>query len=70
MRDLDDLRELKRQLLELVRAHGEEVTEFQEFRRSMLEMNRRHRREAIGMYVKALSRIERRLTKTGSKKGR
>ena len=61
MRDLQDLRDLKREYLDLVRVHGEDVTEFKQFKRSLLELNRRHRLEAIGKYVKIISRIEKKV---------
>lgn len=65
MRDVDELRDLKREYVELVRIHGEEDTEFKPFKQSLLELNRRHRLEALGMYVRIISRIER---KVGRKK--
>jgi len=65
LRDVDELKDLKREYIELVRRHGEEVTEFKPFKQSLLELNRRHRLEAIGMYVNIISKIER---KTGRKK--
>lgn len=61
MRDVDDLRDLKREYLELVRIHGEEVTEFKAFKRSLLEMNRRHRLEAVRMYANIISKVERKM---------
>ena len=61
MRDVDELRDLKREYLELVRIHGEEVTEFGPFKQSLLELNRRHRLEAISMYVKLISKIEKKV---------
>jgi hypothetical protein len=62
MRDADDLKELKREYLELVRMYGEEAAEFKPFKQSLLEMNRRHRLEAAGMYVKIISRIQRKMS--------
>lgn len=59
--DVDELRDLKREYLELVRLHGEEATEFKAFKQSMLAMNRRHRLEAIEMYVEILSKIEKKM---------
>jgi hypothetical protein len=67
VRDVDDLKGLKRQYLELVRIHGEEITEFQPFKQSLLELNRRHRLEAMRMYAKIISKIQR---KTGRKSSR
>jgi len=61
MRDGDELRDLKREYVELVRIHGEEDTEFKPFKQSLLELNRRHRLEALGMYVRIISRIERKV---------
>jgi hypothetical protein len=61
VRDVDEMRDLKRHYLELVRTHGEEVTEFKPFKASLQELNRRHRLEAIGMYVKIISKIEKKL---------
>lgn len=63
VRAVDDLKDLKREYLELVRIHGEEVTEFKQFKQSLLELNRRHRLEAIGMYVKIVSKIEKKVGK-------
>ena len=64
MRAVHDLRDLKREYMDLVRTHGEEVTEFKAFKQSLLELNRRHRAEAVGMYVKLIAKIEK---KTGRK---
>ena len=64
VRDVDDLKDLKREYMELLRIHGEEVTEFEAFKRSLLDLNRRHRLEAIRMYVNIISKVER---KTGRK---
>ena len=61
VRDVDELKDLKREYLELVRIHGEEVTEFKRFKQSLLELNRRHRLEAVGMYVNIISKIERKM---------
>jgi hypothetical protein len=61
MRDLDEMRDLKRHYLELVRTHGEDVTEFKAFKESLLELNRKHRREAVSLYVKILSKVEKKL---------
>lgn len=61
MRDVDDLLDLKREYLELVRIHGEEVTEFEAFKRSLLETNRRRRFEAVRMYVNIISKVERKM---------
>lgn len=61
MRDVDELRDLKREYVELVRIYGEEVTEFGPFKQSLLELNRRHRLEAIRMYVKLISKIEKKV---------
>jgi len=61
VRDLDDLKDLKRGYMELVRIYGEEATEFKAFRESLLDLNRRHRLEAVRMYVKIISRVERKM---------
>jgi hypothetical protein len=61
VRDVDELRDLKREYVELVRIYGEEVTEFGPFKQSLLELNRRHRLEAIRMYVKLISKIEKKV---------
>ena len=61
MRDVDDLKDLKREYLELVRIHGEEAAEFKPFKQALLEMNRRHRIEAVGMYLNIISKIERKV---------
>jgi hypothetical protein len=61
VRDVDDLNDLKREYMELVRRHGHEVTEFKAFRQSLLDLNRRHRLEAARMYASIISRIEKRL---------
>lgn len=64
MRDIDDLRDLKREYMELVRAHGVEVTEFASFKQSLLDMNRRHRLEAARRYARMISKVD---TKTRGK---
>jgi sugar phosphate isomerase/epimerase len=61
VRDVYELRDLKREYVELVRTYGEEVTEFKPFRQSLLELNRRHRLEAMRMYVKIISKIEKKM---------
>ena len=61
MRDVDELNDLKREYVELVRIHGEEVTEFKPFKQSLFELNRRHRLEAMRMYVKIISKIEKKM---------
>jgi hypothetical protein len=71
VRDVDDLRELKREYMELVKIHGEEVTEFKAFKQSLLDLNRRHRLEAVRMYVDIISKVERRMgRKTVESRGR
>jgi hypothetical protein len=62
VRDLDDLKDLKRAYLDLVRVHGEAATEFKAFKQSLLEMNRRHRREAARMYAGMISKIEKKMS--------
>ena len=61
MRDVDDLKDLKREYVELVRIYGEEVTEFKRFKQSLLALNRRHRLEAVRMYVNVISKIEKKI---------
>ncbi len=61
MRDVDDLNDLKREYLTLVRQHGEEVTELRTFKQSLLDLNRRHRLEAARMYARMISKVERKL---------
>lgn len=61
MRDLDELKDLKRAYLDLVRTHGEEAAEFKRFKRSLLDMNRRHRLEAVDMYVQIIAKIEKKI---------
>jgi hypothetical protein len=56
---VDDLKDLKRHYMELVRRYGRGVTEFDAFRNSLLEMNRRHRLEAARMYASIISKVER-----------
>ena len=67
MRDVDDLRDLKRQYVELVRIHGEDVSEFKRFKQSLLALNQRHRLEAAKMYMKMIEKIEK---KVGTRKAR
>ena len=69
MRDADELKELKREYLDLVRIHGEDVTEFKWFKKSLLELNRRHRHEAITMYLSILERTRRESAEEGSAGG-
>ena len=61
MRDVDDLKDLKRGYLELVRTYGEEATDFKAFKQSLLDLNRRHRLEAARMYVSIISKVERKM---------
>ena len=63
MRALDDLKDLKREYLSLVRTYGEEATDFKASEQSLLDLNRRHRLEAVKMYADAISRIEKRMAK-------
>lgn len=67
MRDVDDLNDLKREYMELVRVHGREVTEFTAFKQSLLDLNRKHRREAARMYASIISKVQR---KVGESRGR
>lgn len=70
MRDVDDLKDLKRAYMELVRIHGDEVAEFKAFKRSLLDLNRRHRLEAVRMYVNAIARVESRIGRRRLRPGR
>jgi hypothetical protein len=71
VRDVDDLKDLKRQYMELVRRYGQEVTEFNAFKYSLLDMNRRHRLEAARMYASIISKVERKVgRKTSESRGR
>ena len=62
MRDADDLNDLKRAYLALVRSHGEDAAELKALKRSLLEL-KRHRREAARMYANAIAKIERKLAR-------
>lgn len=67
MRVVDDLRDVRREYVELVRIDGAEVTELKRFKQSLLELNRRHRLEGVvAMYVRIISRIETRKGKRRS----
>jgi hypothetical protein len=61
LRDLEDLKDLKRQYLELVRTYGKEATELKRFQQSLLELNRRHRLAAARMYANIISKIEKKM---------
>jgi len=61
VRDVDDLKDLKREYLDLVRIHGEDATEFKRFKQSLLDLNRRHRLEAVRMYVNIISKIQKKM---------
>jgi hypothetical protein len=67
VRDVDDLNDLKREYMELVRVHGREVAELTAFKQSLLDLNRRHRREAARMYARIISKVQR---KVGGSRGR
>ncbi len=71
MRDIDDLRDLKREYMGLVRVHGAELAELTSFKQSLLDMNRRHRLEAAKMYLRMISKIDRKTRgKTTGGRGR
>jgi len=71
VRDVDDLKDLKREYMELVRSYGEGVTEFKAFKQSLLDLNQRHRLQAVRMYVKIISKVQRRMgRKTVESRGR
>jgi hypothetical protein len=61
VRDVDTLKDLKREYLELVRIHGEEATEFKGFKKSLLELNRRHRLEAVRMYADIIAKVDKKV---------
>ena len=61
MRDVDDLNDLKRAYMALIRQYGEEVTELRAFKQSLLDLNRRHRLEAARMYASIISKVERKV---------
>ncbi len=63
MTDLDQLRDLKKRYMRLVKKHGEEVAGFAPFKKALLELNRKHRRAAIRMYSQTISKIERKMTR-------
>jgi hypothetical protein len=47
--------------MELVRVHGQEVTEFKAFKQSLLDLNRRHRLEAARLYASIIAKVERKV---------
>ena len=61
VRDVDDLNDLKRAYLALVRQYGAEVAEFKTFKQSLLDLNRRHRLEAARMYASIISKVEKKV---------
>jgi len=63
VRDVDDLKDLKRAYMDLVRIHGEDLAELKVFKQALLEMNRRHRLEAARMYANAISKVERKVAR-------
>jgi hypothetical protein len=58
VRDAEDLKDLKREYMELVRQDGAVAAELKPFKQSLLEANRRHRLEVARMYARMISRIE------------
>jgi hypothetical protein len=71
VRDVDDLNDLKRAYLALVRQYGAEVAEFKTFKQSLLDLNRRHRLEAAKMYASIISKVEKKVRRipVGSRGG-
>ena len=61
MRDADDLNDLKRAYMALVRQYGQEVAELKAFKQSLLDLNRRHRLEAARMYASIISKVEKKV---------
>lgn len=61
MRDVDDLKDLRREYMDLVRSYGEEVSEFKRFKRSLLELNRRRRLEAVRLYMGIISKVQKKV---------
>ena len=61
VRDVDDLNELKRAYLALVRQYGQDVAELKAFKQSLLDLNRRHRLEAARRYASIISKVEKRV---------
>jgi len=68
IRDLDQLRDLKREYLRLVNTHGERVAELKSFRESLLKLNRRHRLEAIKAYASIISKIRKKVARQRSRR--
>ena len=61
VRDVDDLNDLKRAYLALVRQYGAELAELKGFKQSLLDLNRRHRLEAARMYARIISKVEKKV---------
>jgi hypothetical protein len=61
VRDVDDLKDLRREYMDLVRSYGEEVSEFKRFKRSLLELNRRRRLEAVRLYMGIISKVQKKV---------
>ena len=63
MREIDEMKDLRSEYLELVRVYGKEVTGFKSFRQSLLDMNRRHRLKGKRLYEKEIAKIEKKVGK-------
>ena len=63
MREIDEMKDLRSEYLELVRTYGKKVTGFKSFRQSLLDMNRRHRLEGKRLYEKEIAKIEQKMGK-------
>jgi hypothetical protein len=61
VRDVDDLKDLKRAYVALVRQYGHEVAELKAFKQSLLDLNRRHRLEAARMYARMILKVEKKV---------
>lgn len=65
MRDIDQLKDLKKRYIQLIKLHGEQVAELKPFRKALLELNRKHRADAIRMYSRMISKIEKKTKTSG-----
>lgn len=63
MREIDEMKDLRSEYLELVRTYGTEVTGFKSFRQTLLNLNRRHRLEGKRLYEQEISKIEKKVGK-------
>lgn len=63
MREIDEMKGLRSEYLELVRTYGKEATGFKAVRQLLLDLNRRHRLEGKRLYEREISRIEKKVGK-------